>query len=358
MDKLSETNVWADEPTTWGIMMYSIVVPVISVLGVIGNTLILAVLSRKSLKASMYTYLAVLAGADLVTCALLVFSGLARGLFWGQSGWTEFDAFVHLPVGSVSSNIAVWAAVCVTLDRLILISGPPKWKPPKFCSDAVARKVMIFSGFCAILFNIPYCFIYTYNEKGELTTTEFFSSRYYNIQNWFQLVAFGLVPAVFLLVGNAAMCVAVRRIMKQRQMLLQRKFTREGNCLQDQARLTITLVGIVFMFLVGEVPTHLASRRSAVSILYGGDATKIDENFLEHFRIVATLLNAISSSANFVLYCLLSPQFLMNLKILIRSQKTLDQREQKVRIATIDLYANDSRDRPTNNSPRCRSAMF
>ncbi|XP_012258505.1 uncharacterized protein LOC105687427 [Athalia rosae] len=358
MDEFSETNVWSLEPTPWGVYIYSVVIPAISTLGVAGNALILAVLSRKSLKASTYTYLAVLAGADLVTCGLLIFSGLARGVFWGKRGWLEFDAFVHLPVGSVSSNIAAWAAVCVTLDRLVLVSGPPRIKPPKFCSEVVARRFMMCSSFCAIVFNIPYCFIYEYNEKGQLTTTRFFSSWIYLVQNWFQLAMFGFVPAIFLFVGNAAMCVAVRRIMKHRQILLQRKCTREGNCLQDQVRLTITLVGIVFMFLVGEVPTHFASRRSAVSILYGGDASRVDENFLEKFRIIATLLNAISSSANFILYCLLSPQFLVQLKLLMTSQRALKNRGRDLKmIFTVDIHTNESRD-CTTNSQRCRSAMF
>lgn len=50
---------------------------------------------------------------------------------------------------------------------------------------------------------------------------------------------------------------------------------------QAQARLTIMLVGIVFLFLLGELPTHLASRRSAVSLLYGGDPFKVQEAFME-----------------------------------------------------------------------------
>jgi hypothetical protein len=50
---------------------------------------------------------------------------------------------------------------------------------------------------------------------------------------------------------------------------------------QDQARLTTMLIGVVFLFLVGEVPTHLASRRSAVSLLYGNDASRVHEDFME-----------------------------------------------------------------------------
>ncbi|XP_024941951.1 uncharacterized protein LOC107268961 isoform X2 [Cephus cinctus] len=361
IDKYSETNVWANEPTMWGIIVYSIVIPIISGLGMIGNALILAVLSRRSLKASTYTYLAVLAGSDLVTCGLLLFSGLARGVFWGRSGWIEFDVFVHLPVGSISSNIAVWAAVLVTLDRLVLVAGSPKCKPPKFCDNQVARKLLTCSFCCAIFLNLPYCFIYTYNELGELTTTEFFRSRWYNLQNWFQLVMFGLVPAVFLLVGNGVMCVTVRRLIRQREIFLQRKQIRERYCLNvltDQVRLTITLVGIVFLFLVGEVPTHLASRRSAISILYGGDDTRVNEVFLERFRIIATLLNAISSSANFILYCLLSPQFLIQLKQLLRRRKVVEKRQLNLKIVTIEQQTRESTDCALNTSRRCHSSMF
>lgn len=54
---------------------------------------------------------------------------------------------------------------------------------------------------------------------------------------------------------------------------------------QDQARLTVMLVGIVFLFLVGELPTHLASRRSAVSLLYGGNPTKVHEDFMERWVV-------------------------------------------------------------------------
>jgi len=52
---------------------------------------------------------------------------------------------------------------------------------------------------------------------------------------------------------------------------------------QDQARLTTMLIGVVFLFLVGEVPTHLASRRSAVSLLYGNDPSRVHEDFMERW---------------------------------------------------------------------------
>ncbi|KAK2576766.1 hypothetical protein KPH14_005411 [Odynerus spinipes] len=119
--KISNASLWVGQPTPISIIVYSIIIPVVSALGIIGNILILAVITKRCLKTSTYTYLAVLAGADLVTCTLLLFSGLARGIFWCKTGWLEFDAFVHLPLGSISSNITVWATVCVTIDRLAMV---------------------------------------------------------------------------------------------------------------------------------------------------------------------------------------------------------------------------------------------
>ncbi|XP_028520908.2 uncharacterized protein LOC107994511 [Apis cerana] len=193
----------------------------------------------------------------------------------------------------------------------------PRCRPPKFCDYRMARKLMIFFSCLAILLNVPYCLIYTYNEQGDLVTTSFFHSWLYNLQNWLQFVLHGLIPTVLLLVANIIMCHSIRKILKRRQLVLWQKNIREGNRLKDQARMNVMMVGIVFVFLVGEVPTHLASRLTALTLLYGGDPTKVSEYYMETFRMYATLLNAISSSANFVLYCLLSQRFHSHLKHLL-----------------------------------------
>ncbi|XP_024877792.1 uncharacterized protein LOC112458403 [Temnothorax curvispinosus] len=321
-------GLWTIEPNMWSIIGYTVVIPVVSALGIIGNSLILAVhlKSKTYLKSSTYTYLVVLASSDLITCVLLVFSSLARGIFRCYRGWLEFDAFVHFPIGSITSNITVWAALGVSIDRLIIVCSMSRCKKPRFCRQSVARRLMTFATCFAILINIPYCFMYTYNERGDLVTTNFFHSRAYNLQNWLQFIIFGLMPAAFLLIANAIMLYSVRRALKQREMLLKRRNIREGNRLRDQARLTIMLVGIVFLFLVGELPTHLASRRSAVSLLYGGDPSKVHEDFMESFRMWATLLNALASSTNFILYCMLSPCFFVHLKRLLLPEHILKRK--------------------------------
>lgn len=63
----------------------------------------------------------------------------------------------------------------------------PRCRPPKFCDYRTARKLMIFSSCLAILLNVPYCLIYTYNAQGDLVTTSFFHSWWvikYNMREW------------------------------------------------------------------------------------------------------------------------------------------------------------------------------
>lgn len=79
--------------------------------------------------------------------------------------------------------------------------------------------------------------------------------------------------------------------------------------------------------------------------------------FKRRFRIVATLLNTISSSANFILYCLLSPQFLLHLKFLMISPKELERQAKCMGIVTIEMNTLDSK-KMYSNSARCRSAVF
>ncbi|KAH0948023.1 hypothetical protein HN011_012097 [Eciton burchellii] len=333
--KHTYNGLWIIEPNIWSIVGYSVIIPIVSALGIIGNALILMVhfKAKTHLKSSVFTYLTVLASSDMITCTLLLFSSLARGVFRCHKGWLEFDAFVHFPIGSVTSNVTVWATLGVSVDRLILLYSMPRFKPPKFCSQEIARKLMIFAICFAVLFNIPYCFMYTYNNRGELVTTSFFHSKWYNLHNWLQFIIFGLLPAGFLLIANVIMCYSVRKLLKQRNVLLRRKHIREGNRLRDQARLTTMLIGVVFLFLVGEVPTHLASRRSAVSLLYGNDASRVHEDFMERFRLWATLLNALASATNFILYCLLTPCFLVHMKRMLLPKRVAERNYGKGPIA-------------------------
>jgi len=39
-------------------------------------------------------------------------------------------------------------------------------------------------------------------------------------------------------------------------------------CFKDQVRLTTTMIALIFLYIIGEIPSYLASRRSAITLLY------------------------------------------------------------------------------------------
>ncbi|XP_058807615.1 probable G-protein coupled receptor B0563.6 [Phymastichus coffea] len=311
-------------------LVYSVIVPVICLCGILGNLVNLLVLAQNDPVASDST---VLAAADLVTCILLSFSGLARGVFWKRAGWMEYDVFVYIPLGSISSNVAVSAAVGVAVDRLVIVLGSARCRQPSLCTKAVARKLMSFCVGVIVLVNVPFFFIYTFDDNGIIVTRALSDTSMFATLNWTQLVLFALLPALLLLICNAIVIFTVRTNLKRRELLLKCRQTRRGNYFQDQSKLTIILIAIVFLFLVGEIPTHLASRRSAISILYGGDPRLVDKSVMATFRLIATVLSAISCSTNFVMYCLLNPKYFTNWKALLQKQDK--SKNPSMRIATI-----------------------
>ncbi|KAF2880775.1 hypothetical protein ILUMI_25403 [Ignelater luminosus] len=85
--------------------------------------------------------------------------------------------------------------------------------------------------------------------------------------------------------------------------------------IKDQSKITITLIAIVFFYLIGEVPTHLTARKTAANLLFAGDHERADDSvMLEIFRQVTTALNSLHLASKFILYCLFCPPFCRALK--------------------------------------------
>lgn len=113
-----------------GIIIYSVITPVLCCCGIIGNIISLLVLQRKDFVGSVYTYLAgifvlsttsfsqnfhsVLALVDLGTSIVLMLGGISRGVMWNY-GWITYDSLIGLPISGVLATIGVLAIVGLTL---------------------------------------------------------------------------------------------------------------------------------------------------------------------------------------------------------------------------------------------------
>lgn len=84
----------------------------------------------------------------------------------------------------------------------------------------------------------------------------------------------------------------------------------------------------MFFFLIGEIPTHLVSRKTALTLLFEGDSEKANcSRTLETIRQLTTVLSAINLSVNFVLYCLFCPAFCRALRAMLSNGQERKRRQ-------------------------------
>uniref|UniRef100_A0A6P7F6X9 Uncharacterized protein LOC114325336 isoform X2 n=1 Tax=Diabrotica virgifera virgifera TaxID=50390 RepID=A0A6P7F6X9_DIAVI len=237
-----------DLPSLRNFILYSVVITIISCFGIVGNIMSLAVLRRKELVGSVYTYLS---------------------------------------------------------DRCVYLWNPAHCTKPKFCNPKLARILMSISAGFSVILNTPYCFIFTVNPDGTMGLSKFIHSSLYACYNWVLLVIFTITPGTILIIGNSFL---IRTLQKARKVKCN------GRKRQDHRNLTITLIIIIVLFIIVEVPSNFLSRTRAVTLIFFGANVGLDEMVIEIVREICTLLGAVNVTANFLLYYLFCPAFCRALK--------------------------------------------
>ncbi|XP_076268578.1 putative G-protein coupled receptor frpr-1 [Rhynchophorus ferrugineus] len=329
-----DSDVWVDKPTVTGTVLYSVVTPILCLCGIFGNISSLIVLKRKELVGSVYTYLAVLAAMDLGMSIALFLGGISKGIMWSR-GWSNYDSLIGLPLSEALNTVSVLAIVGLTIDRVIYLWNPVQCTKPKFCHPWVARRLMVISILIAILFNLPYCFIYTWDGDDTLTTTDFFDSRFYIAFNWITLFVFAVIPAIILLFGNGFLIMSLRKAKKINKRSCSTKRCKR----RDHTNLTITLVMIIVFFLITNIPENLVSRTAAINLLFRGDHDRVNTEIIENLRQAYAILGAFDVNINFIFYYTFCPAFCKVLKsVWTRKKKTVSKRLQ-VNVFVLNAHA-------------------
>lgn len=129
------------------------------------------------------------------------------------------------------------------------------------------------------------------------------------IHNWFTFVLLTLLPALFLMIGNAAILIAFYK-WTQKSKKCSHSSAATQNRYKHQMKLTITILIVITLYLVGELPAHLTSRKSAVNLLYGGDVSRVDFKTMQRLEIICITLNSIQLSMNIIVYAVINPSFM------------------------------------------------
>ncbi|KAL4222334.1 hypothetical protein ACF0H5_018372 [Mactra antiquata] len=297
-------------------LFYTIPGPIICVFGMVCNVLNLCVLSQNILKDSPYTYLTALALSDLSFLTVSFFH-LACTKTNGSYAKAFFDIYIFFSVGNIFFNISVWLVVILTIERMLFVIRPLKFRPSK--SKAKIWIIVVFV-LCSLI-NVPRFFCYrvrTIRNGFYPKSTPFKMSReFYNV-SWFHAMVISFLPFFIILVTNSVLIFGLHRAKRERMSLHSNQ---EHANRKDQVRLTRTLVAVVVVFFVCTIPSAFVDDPIAFTIFGNGrkwrEYIRAPDNQLLVY--ISNLLLFVNSSMNFILYCSFNKKFRLAMKIFLEN---------------------------------------
>ncbi|KAL3859421.1 hypothetical protein ACJMK2_009644 [Sinanodonta woodiana] len=300
-------------------LIYNHLGPTICMFGMICNVINLLVLTQHQLPESPYTYLIALACTDF-TALLLSFVYMIFSQNSFAYIWKFYDCYIFLGCVNICTTSSVWITVQLTIERFLFVRHP-LWA--KATCNRASTKVKILITVCiASVVNIPRFMVLKpkYSDgKYILDSTELRKSLFFFGMNWIYSITVHFLPLIILSLANFYLVYAVRQAGLQREKL-QIRNNREAVWQREQRKLTITLISIVFLFIICIIPSAFSDRPIAYA-LFGSGQTElqfITSSFYLSLQYVANFLVWCELSLNFVLYCAFNEKFRRVMKWMVK----------------------------------------
>ncbi|XP_014262107.1 FMRFamide receptor-like [Cimex lectularius] len=323
-------------------------VPVIVIIGIIGNVITIIVLTRKRMKSSTNSYLTALASSDLLFLVFNMILSLEH-----YRGMKHLDCITYWQIwrfsiwlADVTGGISVWLTVSFTLERYIAVCYPLKGKI--ICTESRARKVITVIVILVPLITITTPFEYTVElqidertnttqgiDTSELGKNETYKTLFYTTSS----ILFMIIPFIILTIFNSLLITAVQQSQKHRNKLTedyrgvsgsirsksnkrssvvnmnnktklempktvvtQRGLQRE----KQENKITMALASVVCMFLVCQAPSAITL---IVKLMYSPPKHSTGDNFLRGLGSIFNFLPLFNAACNFMLYCAMSDKY-------------------------------------------------
>lgn len=290
-----------------------VLVPMITIVGVVGNTVTIVIMTRRRMRSSTNSYLAALAICDMLYLLCIFALSLKHYQFIQEQGLLIYYRCFPLIVmlADACSNTSVWLTATFTMERYIAVCHPIRGKV--LCTESRARKAILAVFIFCFSFTLPTTFEYSVTEKYDPVTnvtkpslgaSELGKNQLYKkIFYWLTVVLFTVIPFLLLAIFNAFLVRSVHISRKQRSRMTQRTDSSRDN---QENKITVMLIAVVILFFVCQLPT-------AVALLY--TSIRSPEPDTDEERLMLTLGNifnflmTINAAGNFILYCLLSQKY-------------------------------------------------
>lgn len=307
MANQTTTNSCCDYPPLdlFKFIVVGVITTIIAILGIIGNTLTLIVLSRRQMRSSINCYLIGLASFDFVVLVSAIFMICLPAISETYESMSFYTMFVFpyvvsyiYPLALMAQTGTVWSTVAVTVERYVAVCHPLKAR--SICTYNRARTINVLVTVFAVIYNIPRFFDADFVKKVDTNTNVTYydvipsdfrqDSTYQNVYHvWMYMTVMYFVPFFILAFLNFIIWRTVRLASEERERISRRQ--------DREVRLAIMLFFVVVVFFICNIVAMIV-------------------NFLEHTGYpisrpmdVGNMLVALNSSVNVIIYCIFGQKF-------------------------------------------------
>lgn len=294
-----------------------VLLPLVVIIGIIGNGITVVVLTRRRMRSSTNTYLTALAISDLLYLIFVFTLSLEHYPNSHGSDFYHYWAYYRFGIWFVdaTTSVSTWLTVAFTVERYIAICHPMTGK--SLCTESRARIVILVVYILGFLATVSTPFewqVYEKNITENGNDTEIYvgiketdlalNDSYTTAFSWFWSITFVFIPLLLLGIFNSFLIFAVHDSRKKRCKMTQ---TDHASSTQRQEnKITITLIAVVILFMICQIPT-------AIMFILKNAYKPFDYPYLDKpYRILGNIFNflvTINAAANFLLYCAFSARY-------------------------------------------------
>ena len=282
----------------WGIL-----IPIIALVGIIGNSLTIMVLWRREMKSTTIYFLRTLVITDMgiIIGGVLGLSIIA--ITQSNPDMWRFNDIVYPHIFTATNYmvmtlqmINVWVTVAVTVERYIAICHP--FRSVRLLKKRNAYIIIASVIIVSFLYNAPRCFAYEISSapcvygtcysviSSEFGKTGFFTDTY---SIWLYLFLIYIFPFMILSVLNTLLIIELMN-MRRRRLITNERESSETN-------MSVVLVLIVVVFIICQTPGLVSQFQF------------FDTLTLLKFMCISNTLFILNSSVNFLIYTAVGKKF-------------------------------------------------
>ncbi|XP_030079383.1 sex peptide receptor [Drosophila hydei] len=319
-------NLTCDSPLDYALPLYGYCMPFLLFMTIISNSLIVLVLSKKSMATPTNFVLMGMAICDLLT---VVFP--APGLWYMYTFGNHYKpmhpvsmclaySIFNEIMPAMCHTISVWLTLALAVQRYIYVCHAPMART--WCTMPRVKRCTFYIALLAFLHQLPRFFDRTYmpvqiewngNEtevchlETSLWVHEYIGvDLYYTSYYLFRVIFVNLLPCIILVTLNILLFAALRQAQERRKLLFRENRKKECKKLRDSNCTTLMLIVVVSVFLIAEIPIAVVTSMHIVSSLI---IEFLDYGIANIFIMLTNFFLVLSYPINFGIYCGMSRQF-------------------------------------------------